>query len=80
MQSRGIHFFIGIFVVTGMIGIFATGLWLAKVNNSEETNTYVIYFEESVSGLDVGSHVDYRGMRIGLVSYIGIKPDNPQLV
>jgi phospholipid/cholesterol/gamma-HCH transport system substrate-binding protein len=80
MQSRGIHFFIGLFVVIGIIGIFATGLWLAKINNSEETNTYIIYFEESVSGLNVGSHVDYRGMRIGMVSYLGIKPDNPQLV
>lgn len=80
MQSRGAHFFIGLFVVIGIIGIFATGLWLAKTNNSEETSTYIIYFEESVTGLDVGSHVDYRGMRIGLISYIGIKPDNPQLV
>lgn len=80
MQSNGAHFFIGIFVVTGIMSLFITGLWLAKKNSSEETNTYFIYFEESVTGLNVGGHVDYRGIRIGSVSYIGIKPGDPQLV
>jgi len=80
MNSKGSHFFIGLFVVAGIVGIFVTGLWLAKSDSTEKVTPYEVHFEESVSGLNVGSRVSYRGIRIGYVSYIGIKPDNPQLV
>ena len=80
MNSKGAHFFIGLFVLAGIAGIFTSGLWLAKSDGTEKTTPYEAHFEESVSGLNVGSRVSYRGIRIGYVSYIGIKPDNPQLV
>jgi len=80
MDSKGSHFFIGLFVVAGVVGIFVIGLWLAKTDSAEKTISYEVYLEESVSGLSVGSRVAYRGLRVGYVSYIAIKPDNPQLV
>ena len=80
MDSKGYHFFIGLFVIFGFIGIFATGVWLSRQDSTEKTIPYEIHFEESVSGLNIGSWVSYRGIRIGSVSYLGIKPDNPQLV
>jgi len=80
MNSKGSHFFIGLFVVFGIIGIFATGIWLTRPDYNEKNIPYKIHFEESVSGLNIGSRVSYRGIPIGIVKYIGIKPDDPQLV
>jgi len=80
MDSKGYHFFIGLFVIFGITGIFATGIWLSRQDSTEKTIPYEIHFEESVSGLNIGSWVNYRGIRIGSVNYMGIKPDNPQLV
>jgi len=80
MESKGFNFVIGLFVVAGIAGIFIVGLWLAKSGSTEKITPYEVLFEESVSGLSVGSKVSYRGIRIGSVSYIGIKPDDPQFV
>jgi len=80
MDSKGYHFFIGLFVIFGITGIFVTGIWLSRQDSVEQTIPYEIHFEESVSGLNIGSWVSYRGIRIGSVDYMGIKPDNPQLV
>lgn len=80
MDSKGFNFVIGLFVVAGIAGIFITGLWLAKTGSNEQITPYEVLFEESISGLSVGSKVSYRGIRIGSVTYIGIKPDDPQYV
>lgn len=80
MESKGFNFIIGLFVVVGIAAIFVIGLWLAKTGSSEKVTPYEILFEESVSGLSVGSKVSYRGIRIGSVTFIGIKPDDPQFV
>ena len=80
MDSQGSQFIIGLFVIMGIVGTFVFGLWLAGSGNDKEVIPYTIYFEESVSGLKIGSRVSYRGIRIGYVNEIGIKPDNPQYV
>jgi phospholipid/cholesterol/gamma-HCH transport system substrate-binding protein len=80
MDSKGYHFFIGLFVIFGITAIFVTGVWLSRQDSTKKTTPYEIHFEESVSGLNIGSWVNYRGIRIGSVIYMGIKPDNPQLV
>lgn len=56
------------------------GLWLADSGKDTKTIPYTIHFEESVAGLRVGSRVSYRGIPIGFVGSIGIKPDDPQFV
>jgi len=80
MESKGFNFVVGLFVVVGIAGIFIVGLWLAKTGSNEKITPFEVLFEESVSGLSVGSKVSYRGIRIGSVTYIGIKPDDPQFV
>lgn len=80
MESKNFNFVIGLFVVAGIATIFIIGLWLAKTGSTEKFTPYEVFFEESVSGLSVGSKVSYRGIRIGSVTYIGIKPDDPQFV
>jgi phospholipid/cholesterol/gamma-HCH transport system substrate-binding protein len=80
MESKSLNFVIGLFVVAGIAAIFIVGLWLTQKGSKEKTIPYYVLFQDSVAGLSVGSKVSYRGIRIGSVTYIGIKPDDPQFV
>jgi methyl-accepting chemotaxis protein len=62
---------IGFFVLTGFALIFLTiGIAGARVFNKQVTLVET-YFTESVTGLDIGSPVKYRGVPVGEVSRIG---------
>ena len=64
---------IGIFVV-GAILLIVVGLtFFGPGGLFTETRRYVIYFESSVKGLNVGSPVRFRGVRIGQVKEISIR-------
>ena len=80
MDSKSHNFLIGLFVVAGTISIFIIGLWLTKTGSTDTIIPYEMHFEESVSGLSVGSTVSYRGIPIGSVNFIGIKPNDPRFV
>ena len=59
-------------VVAGIL-IFGSGKFLA------EKETYVMYFKGSVSGLNVGSAVVFRGVKIGSVTNIALYADPADL-
>lgn len=62
---------IGFFVLTGTALIIAAVIIVgAKIFNKEVVNVET-YFTESVTGLDVGSPVKYRGVPVGEVKDIG---------
>ncbi len=54
--------------VTGVL-IFGSGKFLSKLN------PYVMYFEGSVKGLNIGSAVMFRGVKIGTVTDIVLRAD-----
>ncbi|MDR0428726.1 MAG: MlaD family protein [Puniceicoccales bacterium] len=66
---------IGLFIVgavivfVGSIILFSSGLHFGK------SHTFVLYFNESVNGLDIGAPVKLRGVRIGQVCHIAIQYD-----
>ncbi len=66
---------LGLFVVLTSILGFVILVWLGTVGLSRNKTQVVSYFDESVQGLDVGSPVKFRGVRIGRVADIGIGPD-----
>ncbi len=75
MSAPTNHWKLGVFVVLGcLLGAFAAVLLGARSLRSE-TVTYRSYFDEAVSGLDVGSGVSFRGVRIGNVSAVQVAPD-----
>jgi phospholipid/cholesterol/gamma-HCH transport system substrate-binding protein len=69
------HWKLGLFVVVGSTCALAFLIWLGSQSFRKETVRYVSYFDEPVTGLDVGSPVSFRGVRIGNVDDIDIAPD-----
>ena len=43
-------------------------------------DSYYIYFDESISGLNIGSPIKYKGFDVGLVKYIKISPHNSEKI
>jgi phospholipid/cholesterol/gamma-HCH transport system substrate-binding protein len=66
---------LGAFVLGGLVLAVITLIWLGAADLSRATRRLVTYFDESVTGLDVGSSVKYRGVSVGTVSEISIASD-----
>lgn len=75
MASQRTKFAVGLFISSGLgIAILAI-IWLGMSHYLEKGQYYVVYFDESVQGLNKDSPVKYRGVQIGRVDSIGVAPD-----
>ncbi|MBV8939329.1 MAG: MCE family protein [Alphaproteobacteria bacterium] len=79
MEPNKNYFLVGIFVLATVAASVLFALWLTGANRTEYY-LYRIRFAESVSGLNVGSPVKFRGVDVGKVTQISIDPDNSNLV
>jgi len=64
---------IGAFVVGAIVLLTAGVLIFGSGKFLEKTNLYVLYFQGSVKGLNVGSPVMFRGVKVGSVKDISLK-------
>lgn len=64
---------IGSFVVGAVILSVAALLFFGPGGFLAETRSYVIYFDSSVKGLNVGSPVRFRGVKIGQIKEINVR-------
>ncbi|CBS91259.1 MlaD family protein [Azospirillum lipoferum] len=76
METRASYILVGSFVLALVAGLLVFTAWIAKVQLDETRETYRIYFSGSVTGLQQGSPVRYRGVPVGTVSDIRLDPDN----
>ncbi len=76
MAAKANRWKLGLFVLTGFLLGLGSIAWLSARWSRRETVHRVTYFQESVQGLDVGAPVKFRGVKIGIVSGIGIAPDH----
>ena len=79
METKANHVLIGAFVLVLIGALFVFVLWLARVDRSD-AKEYDIFFQDSVTGLDVGSDVRFNGVPIGQVKRIALFPNDPRRV
>lgn len=82
MSQRSNPAIIGGFVLGAMALVVVAVFMLAGGSLFERKQRYVMYFENSVFGLQVGSPVVFRGVQIGSVKRVDIRyePGNHQLL
>lgn len=68
--------FIGTFVVGGIVLFLAGLVVFGTANLFSRKMNFVMYFDSSLKGLDVGSPVSFRGVQIGHVSNIVMEFDS----
>src|SRR5689334_1975009 len=75
MKTKVSPAIIGAFVIGAMVlGVVAL-LAFGGVNFFSKPQRFVVYFDESVHGLDQGSQVKLRGVRVGRVIEMNIRYD-----
>ena len=80
METRASYILVGSFVLMFLVAVVAAVVWLAGIEFDEETKLYDVFFEGSVSGLEPGNPVRYRGIPVGVVSDMQINPENVEQV
>ena len=76
METRANYVLVGSFVLALIAAAFGFVIWLARVDLEHQPQTYLVYFYGSVSGLQIGSEVQYRGVPVGRITDIGIDAEN----
>ena len=64
---------IGIFTVVFCILLIASIVFFGKYSFNRSKTDFVIYFEDSLNGLDVGSAVKFKGVKVGSVKSIKMR-------
>jgi len=80
METRAPYVLIGVFVVLGLAGLVLFALWSAQFEDESAWKRYRVVFEQAVSGLSVGSSVQYNGINMGSVTALYLHPDDPRRV
>jgi phospholipid/cholesterol/gamma-HCH transport system substrate-binding protein len=80
MDSNVNYTVVGAFVILLVAAIVMSIIWLSSGFNVVPETYYLIYSQESVSGLSLDSPVEYNGVKVGTVQEISIVKNNPRLV
>ena len=80
MDRQASKTLIGAFVVGAVVLIVAGVLIFGGGQFMQKTEKYVLFFEGSVKGLNVGASVLFRGVKIGSVKSITLEADAKNLV
>ena len=78
MNRRKTEFYVGLFVIIGILCTLYLFVHLGSVNFSKDRHYPVYGFFTSVSGLKTGARVEMAGVKIGIVSNVSI--DKKQLL
>ena len=73
MQKNKTYKIVGLFVLTGFL-VFSAIIfhYVGKKFTSDDSQYVVLYFVESIQGLNVGSSVVFKGVEVGQVSKISL--------
>lgn len=80
METRAHHILIGMFTAMAGAGLMLFVMWMSQSVVDSDIKRYDILFREAVSGLSVGSIVQYSGIRVGDVEQLTLDPEDPRQV
>lgn len=81
MESKVSYTLVGIFVLVLGLGFIAGVLWIGSGKQlGKWYDTYRVYMDESVSGLNLNAQVGLRGVDVGSVRGIELDPENSERV
>lgn len=80
MEPKVNYVLVGSFVAFLGAAVLVGILWLGKTDYRGLYDRYEAHMKESVAGLSVNSTVKYRGVDVGRVKDIILRPDNPEEV
>lgn len=80
METQANHVLIGAVTLLGALLAVALGLWSASYRADAAWQTFEIHFSQAVTGLAVGSVVQYNGINMGDVRDLYLDPDDPSRV
>lgn len=75
MKAKPSPAVVGLFVLGAVTLGIVTLLSFGSVNFFSKPQRFVVYFDESIHGLDLGSPVKLRGVRVGRVAATGVRYD-----
>ncbi|WP_026606908.1 ABC-type transport auxiliary lipoprotein family protein [Methylocapsa acidiphila] len=80
METRARYILIGLFVFVASLAGFGFVYWLHATGGLGERAIYRVRFENTVSGLRPGAGVSFNGIRVGEVTDLHLRADNPSQV
>jgi len=80
METRANYVLIGAFTLVASIALLLFGLWAAKYSSERSWQRYKIVFDEAVTGLSVGSPVQFNGISVGSIERLSLDPQDPRRV
>ncbi len=80
METKAHYVLIGAFTLIVSLALLAFGLWAAKYSSDRTWQEYRVVFDEAVTGLSVGSPVQYNGISVGSITDLSLAPDDPRKV
>ncbi|MEI8295444.1 MAG: MlaD family protein [Alphaproteobacteria bacterium] len=76
MENKANYVAVGAFVLASIFAINIFVIWMSQGGLYANFIQYDMYFSGSVTGLEVGSSIRYRGIPVGKIKNIEIDPNN----
>ena len=80
METKANYVLIGAFTLIVSLALLGFGLWAAKYSSDRTWQEYRVVFDEAVTGLTVGSPVQYNGIAVGSITELTLDPTDPRRV
>ncbi len=80
METKANYVLIGAFTLIVAASLLLFGLWAAKYSSERSWQDYQVVFREAVTGLSVGSPVQYNGIAVGSITKLSLAPNDPRQV
>ncbi|HYD18682.1 MAG TPA: MlaD family protein [Patescibacteria group bacterium] len=80
MEKNAPYFWVGLFVSLSLLATLCFFVWLVGPRDQKDYKFYTVEFHDSISGLEEGATVQYKGVKVGKVTALRLVKDNPELV